>query len=115
MSNTKKEWQNMSIFEKFMQVFVNVMVLIITAILPIFAYLVPVECDIDKLSPWCWVHPGTAILDPIAWVLWCFGGFWLSGVWSYIPGIDDDQDPWATVTKIAWACTVGGPLLIILF
>lgn len=112
MSNTKKEWANMTPFEKGVQIFVNVFVCFLTLLLPIFAYLVPVNCDVDKLYPWCWVHPGS-VGDIIGWVLWIFGGFWLSGIWGYFIE-DDDQDPWKTVQIIAFCCVAAGPLLIIL-
>lgn len=114
MADTKKEWQNLTLFEKLIRFLVPAIVLFITGLLPYFAYFVPSVCDIDAIGPYCWVHPGTAIVDPIGWVLWIFGGVWLSGVWQYLPGIDDDEDPWKTVTKVAWGCMIAGPLLIIL-
>lgn len=113
MANTKKEWANMSPFEKGMQFFVNAIVLAIGALLPIFMYLVPVQCDNDGIGPWCWAHPGS-VWDLVGLVLWIFGTFWLSGVWGYFVA-DDDEDPWKTVTIAAWCCAVVGPFVIILF
>jgi hypothetical protein len=113
MANTKKEWAHMSAFEKGVQIFVNIAVLLIAALLPYFAYFVPVECDLDNVYPWCWVHPGNSVGDLIGWVLYGFGAFWLSGIWGYFV-TDDDQDPWKTVGRIAWCCAAAGPLLIIL-
>lgn len=108
MADTKKEWKHLTGFEKFVRFMVPALVLFITGLLPYFAFHVP------DSWPWVWSHPGTAIVDPIGWVLWIFGGVWLSGLWQYLPGIDDDESPWTTITKIAWGGMIVGPLLIIL-
>jgi hypothetical protein len=115
MANTKKEWANMSAWEKFVQIFVNVVVMLIPTFCMIIAYCIPVECKgLDAgVNIWCLVHPGT-VADVIGWILLWFGAFWLSGIWGYFIE-DDDEDPWKTVTKIAWCCAIAGPTIITLW
>lgn len=115
MANTKKEWANMSTWEKFLQIFVNVGALAIVAFVMIVAYCFPVECQgLDAgVNIWCLVHPGS-VADVIGWILLWFGAFWLSGVWGYFVA-DDDEDPWKTVTRIAWLCCIAGPTIITLW
>lgn len=115
MANTKKEWQNMSFAEKFAQIFVNVFGLAVAAFVTILAYAVPVECKgLDSgVNIYCLTHPGS-VADIIGFILLWFGCFWLSGLWMYFIE-DDDEDPWKTVTKIAWCCAILGPTLITLW
>jgi hypothetical protein len=117
MANTKKEWRNMTAFEKVMQIFVNVAALAVALVVTIIAYWVPVDCnphDLDKgVNIYCLTHPGT-VADVIGMVLLWFGCFWLSGIWGYFVQ-DDDEDPWKRVTRYAWLCAIAGPALITLF
>lgn len=113
MANTKKEWRNMSAGEKFGQIAVNVIVIAIAVIATLFLYAFPQDCTgLDKQYLYCYTHPGT-IADAIGMVLFWFGCFWLSGIWGYF--VQDDGEPWGTITKIAWGCAVAGPALILLF
>jgi hypothetical protein len=115
MANTKKEWASMTAFEKFMQIFVNCIGILIAGIVTYVAYGIPVECSgLDRgINIWCLVHPGS-VADIIGFILLWFGCFWLSGLWGYFVS-DDDEDPWKTVTRIAWLCCIAGPALITLF
>lgn len=115
MANTKKEWAYMSAFEKFMQIFINCIALLVAAVVTYVAYGVPVECTgLDQgVNIWCLVHPGT-IADIVGMVLLWFGAFWLSGIWGYFV-TQDDENPWKIVTRIAWLCCIAGPTLITLF
>lgn len=113
MSDTKKEWANKTALEKTFQIFVNVGVILIALVATAFFYWIPQPCDIDKQYMYCCTHPGS-VADAVGMVLFWFGAFWLSGIWAYFVA-DDDEDPWRTVTNIAWGCAVAGPLLIVLF
>jgi hypothetical protein len=113
MSDTKKEWANKSLTEKILQIFVNVGVIAIAFIATAFAFWIPQPCGIDKQYLYCCTHPGS-IWDIVGIVLFWFGAFILSGIWGYFVK-DDDEDPWATIVKVAWGCAVIGPLLIVLF
>lgn len=108
MANTKKEWANMTPFEKFIQIFVNVIGILIPVLATVIAYGDPVECKGPDagVSIWCLVHPGT-VGDVIGWIMLYFGCFWLSGVPFYFIA-DDDQDPWSFITKLAWASCILG-------
>lgn len=105
----------MSTWEKSFQIFVNVVCILIPVFVTWIAYGVPVECvGLDKgVNIWCLVHPGS-VADVVGWVFLWFGAFWLSGIWSYFVA-DDDEDPWKTVTKIAWLCCIVGPGIITLW
>lgn len=113
MADTKKEWANKSLGEKIAQIAVNVLVIGIALFATAFFYWIPQPCDIDKQYMYCCTHPGT-VMDIVGMILLWFGCFWLSGIWAYFVQ-DDDEDPWKTVSTVAWLCAVAGPLLIILF
>lgn len=117
MSNTKKEWAHMSIFEKIMQIFVNCVPLIIVGIVSYVAYGVPVECvGLDQgVNIWCLVHPGS-YADVIGMILLWAGAFWLGGIpYYFIPFEDDDNQKWKPITRVAWLCCIAGPALITIF
>lgn len=98
MADTKKEWENTPLAEKIFKIFVNVGVVAIAAILPYFAYFVPA----NNSWPANWVADDPAWLDALCWTVYFIGAFIISGLWAYIPGIDDDQDPWKNITIAAW-------------
>lgn len=115
MANTKKEWAYLSTWEKSLQIFVNIVCILIPVFVTWIAYGIPVECvGLDKgVNLWCLVHPGTWA-DVVGWVLVYFGAFWLSGVWGYFVA-QDDEDPWRWVTRVAWICCIAGPTVITLW
>jgi hypothetical protein len=94
MTDTKKEWKNTPLAEKIFKIFVNIGVLLIAAVLPYFAYFVSPE----NSWPANWVANDPAWLDALCWTVYAIGAFILSGLWAYIPGIDDDEDPWKNIT-----------------
>lgn len=110
MANTKKEWKSTPLAEKIYQIYVNVAVILIGLILPIFAYLVPAE----NSWPAVWVANDPGWMDAICWTVYGIGVFMLSGVYTYIPGIDDDEDPWKIVTVTSLVGAVLAVLAMIL-
>jgi hypothetical protein len=115
MADTKKEWANLSAWEKFIRIFVHCIGILIAAFVTYIAYGVPVECKgLDQgVNIWCLVHPGT-VADIVGMILLWFGAFWLSGIWGLFIQ-DDDEDPWKAVTVFAWLCCIAGPTIITLW
>jgi hypothetical protein len=115
MANTKKEWAHLTAWEKFMQIFVHCIGLLVAAVVTFIAYGVPVECTgLDRgVNIWCLVHPGS-VADIVGMVLLWFGAFWLSGVWGLFVK-DDDEDPRKRETRVAWLCCIAGPAIITLW
>jgi hypothetical protein len=108
MSNTRKEWANMSSDEKFVQIFVNIFCNFVWVFALHFMYF-------DSTSDaWAIVHPTTfADIIGTAFLIWCC--FWLSGVWGYVIKAEDDDNPiLGTITKVSWALGVIGVFLICL-
>lgn len=113
MADTKKEWAHKPLAEKILQIFIHVAVIAIAIIATAFVWWIPQPCDIDKQYLYCSAHP-TTWGDVVGTILFWAGAFWLSGIWGYFVA-DDDEDPWKTVTKIAFACAAAGPFLVIFF
>jgi len=125
MADTKKEWEHLTFFEKFMRLFVNSIGILIAAFVTYMAYCVPVECTgLDQgVNIYCLTHPGSAA-DAVGFTLLWFGAFWLSGVWSPLLAwlsrsgsfyFDDGADVWGVITKAAWLSCIIGPAIITLW
>jgi hypothetical protein len=110
MADTKKEWANLSAWEKFIRIFVHCIGILIAAFVTYTsptAYRLNAKGLDQGVNIWCLVHPGT-VADIVGMILLWFGAFWLSGIWGLFVQ-DDDEDPWKAVTVFAWLCCIAGP------
>lgn len=95
--------QKKSGLEKFAWFAIPIAVIAIAVIATLYLFVFKQDCSgLDKVYMYCRVHPMSG-WDVLGLILFYFSCFWLSSLWRFLVK-DDDQDPWKTVTKVAWLC-----------
>jgi hypothetical protein len=111
IKNTYMTKEKKNGLEKVLGVVVPVGAIAIAVIATLYLFVFKQDCSgIDQIYMYCRIHP-MGFFDVIGLILFYSSCFWLSSLWKFLVK-DDDQDPWQTVTKIAWVAGPVGFLLI---
>lgn len=79
------------------------LLLVVPTLFILFGFVLEQPCDgIDNIYLYCRVHPFN-FFDLIGTILFLFGCFWLSGVWTEF--VKDDQDE--RLAKVKWYALLG--------